>query len=579
MAFPVMDSVAFAQEQKSEKTQEEEKTQEKEEAASEQGEDQEKESEQDPEKEADQDDEKKNEGQADLDKAFDLKSSAETTRDLDAVCDLCKSAIEKGLEKEVEDQAKELWAGTLYEHAENLSQNIFPPNTDRRWKVFRRQALSRLDEAVELQPDSVDCFILLARLRGMGGDRAKAREAIMKAVELAGNDTEKLSKSLVIRGALSDDPATRLADFNQAVKIDPTNVDAIRSRASQYLVMGKLDKAINDFELWIEAEPDNLMARMGAVDALVAEDRIDEAIERLGEAIEIDPENSAPYSIRARLHLQTDKYDEAFDDAEQALKINKDDVEALMVRSSVQTDREKYQEALDDVNRVLKLEPGLVRGIWMRSILSGQLEDYDQAIEDIQLLVNSDPTQSQFKTQLAMLYNAADRPEDAVEIYNDLIEDDSEDIDALRGRGDAHLSLSKHKEAVADYENALEIDEKRDGVLNNLAWVLATSPDDEVRDGQKAVDYAKRAAELTEYKQAHILSTLASGYAEMGEFEKAKEWVNKALEISNDEKQREGLAKELASYESDKPWREDQLKELEEKREKADDEDDSKKDE
>lgn len=523
---------------------------------------------QDEDKDADQEPEKENEGQADLDKAFDVKSTATNTREWDTVCDLCKSAIEKGLEPEAEAQARELWAATLYEHAELLSERIFPPDRDRRWKVYRRQALSRLDEAVDIKPDSVDTYLLIARLRGMGGDREQAREAVSKAVELAGNDKEKLSKALMIRGALAEDQAAKLADFSQAVKIDPSNVEAIRARAAQYLLMGKTDKAIEDFELWIEAEPENMQAHMGMVEALMAEERVDEAIESLGEAIELDPKAAEPYTARARLHLMQENYDEAFSDAEEALKIDKDAIEALMVRSSVYTERQKYEEALADVNRVLKIEPGLVRGIWMRSILSGQLEDFDQAIADIKLLIQNSPTQSQFKTQLAMLYNAADRPEDAVEIYNELIEDDSEDVDALRGRGDAFLSLSKHKEAVADYMEALKIDSERDGVLNNLAWVLATSPFDEVRDGEKAIEYAKKAAELTEWKEAHVLSTLASGYAETGDFEKAKELINKALEISEDKDQREGLNNELESYLDEKPWREDQLKELEEKRAK-----------
>ena len=529
---------------------------------------QEEENQDDDDKDADQEPKQENEGQADLDKAFDIKSTATNTRELDTVCDLCKSAIEKGLEAEVEAQARELWAATLYDHAELLSERIFAPDRDRRWRVFRRQALSRLDEAADIKPDSVDTFLLIARLRGMGGDREEAQEAVAKAVELAGNDKEKLSKALMIRGALAEDQAAKLADFSQAVKIDPSNVEAIRARAAQYLLMGKTDKAIEDFELWIDAEPENLQAHMGMVDALMAEERIDEAIESLGNAIEIDPKVADPYTARARLHLMQENYDEAFADAEEALKIDKDAIEALMVRSSVFTERQKYQEALDDVNRVLKIEPGLVRGIWMRSILSGQLEDFDQAIADIQLLIQNSPTQSQFKTQLAMLYNAADRPEDAVEIYNELIEDDSEDVDALRGRGDAFLSLSKHKEAVADYMEALKIDSERDGVLNNLAWVLATSPFDEIRDGEKAIEYAKKAAELTEWKEAHVLSTLASGYAETGDFEKAKELINKALEISEDEDQREGLNNELESYLDEKPWREDQLKELEEKRAK-----------
>jgi FimV-like protein len=66
---------------------------------------------------------------------------------------------------------------------------------------------------------------------------------------------------------------------------------------------------------------------------------------------------------------------------------------------------------------------------------------------------------------------------------------------------------------------------------------------------------ATKACEVTEYKEGHILSTLAAAYAESGDFEKAREWSKKAIEIGRED-QKEALSKELASYMEDKPWRE-----------------------
>jgi tetratricopeptide (TPR) repeat protein len=126
---------------------------------------------------------------------------------------------------------------------------------------------------------------------------------------------------------------------------------------------------------------------------------------------------------------------------------------------------------------------------------------------------------------------------------------------ALRARGDAYLSTSKQAEAIADFEAALKIHQESDGLYNNLAWVLATSPDDKLRDGKRAIELATKACELTEYKEAHILSTLASGYAETGDWENAIKWSTKAVELG-DETEIEQLKQELKSYEEKKPWRE-----------------------
>jgi tetratricopeptide (TPR) repeat protein len=121
------------------------------------------------------------------------------------------------------------------------------------------------------------------------------------------------------------------------------------------------------------------------------------------------------------------------------------------------------------------------------------------------------------------------------------------------------LGMGKHAEAVADYNKAVKLDPDDSGMLNNLAWVLATSPDDKLRDGKRAIELATKACELTDYKAAHILSTLAAACAETGDFATAIKWSKKSIELgkdSDDASIREALAKELKNYEAKKPTRE-----------------------
>jgi tetratricopeptide (TPR) repeat protein len=144
---------------------------------------------------------------------------------------------------------------------------------------------------------------------------------------------------------------------------------------------------------------------------------------------------------------------------------------------------------------------------------------------------------------------------------------------ATRFRADAYLNIGEHKEAIADFERVMEMaGDPDESVLNNFAWVLATSPDDELRDGKRALELATKAAEMTNHETPHVLSTLAAAHAETGDFESAKKWSSKAVEISqkaldaaesDEEKTRlktehEQLQKELANYEKGEPVRERQ---------------------
>jgi tetratricopeptide (TPR) repeat protein len=78
-------------------------------------------------------------------------------------------------------------------------------------------------------------------------------------------------------------------------------------------------------------------------------------------------------------------------------------------------------------------------------------------------------------------------------------------------------------EAIQHYEKALEISPRSIYALNNLAWLLATSSNASFRNGTRAIPLAREADQFSGGTNALVLRTLAAGYAEAGQFEKAIE--------------------------------------------------------
>jgi tetratricopeptide (TPR) repeat protein len=230
---------------------------------------------------------------------------------------------------------------------------------------------------------------------------------------------------------------------------------------------------------------------------------------------------------------------------------------SLLMRSGLLAADGKHDEAKRDVEKAMRLRPDVPGVILMKSRLAAQAGRYGEAIGDVQLLLRSDPKNTEYRLQLALYLQADKRPRRAIEVLNTLIEDETKDADLYRTRGDVLLSVNKHSEAIKDYEAALKIDPDDTGVLNNLAWVLATSETESVRDADRSIKLGLKACELTKYEKPHILSTLASGYAEKGDWENAVKWSTKAVELGEGE-MKENLQKELDSYKLKKPWREAQ---------------------
>jgi protein O-mannosyl-transferase len=114
-------------------------------------------------------------------------------------------------------------------------------------------------------------------------------------------------------------------------------------------------------------------------------------------------------------------------------------------------------------------------------------------------------------------------------------------------------------EAIHHYEKAAQISPKSISALNNLAWLLATSSNEALRDGNKAVKLAGEANQLLGGTNPVVLRTLAAGYAETGQFGKAIESAEAAIQLarlSGDNSLVADVGEQLGFYRLGVPYRE-----------------------
>jgi Flp pilus assembly protein TadD len=98
---------------------------------------------------------------------------------------------------------------------------------------------------------------------------------------------------------------------------------------------------------------------------------------------------------------------------------------------------------------------------------------------------------------------------------------------------DAFLRAGLQKDAIAEYEYAARISTQDPLPRNNLAWLLATSSNSSIRDGNRAVEIADEAVRLSRAKDPNYLRTLAAAFAESGRFSEAEETARRALQAAD----------------------------------------------
>ena len=138
------------------------------------------------------------------------------------------------------------------------------------------------------------------------------------------------------------------------------------------------------------------------------------------------------------------------------------------------------------------------------------------------------------------------------------LEDAPEAAKLMTWIGDTLMERKQTAAALVYYQRALAIDPGDLTVMNNVAWQFATHPQGQVRDAKAAVKWSVRAAQATKFANPGVLDTLAAAYASDGQFDKAVEVMERAIQMAR--RQSQGalaarLSKRLQRYQNRQPYR------------------------
>lgn len=245
----------------------------------------------------------------------------------------------------------------------------------------------------------------------------------------------------------------------------------------------------------------------------------DQAIDYFTDQINRNP-TSQGYHHRGIGQAALDKFDRAVTDFTEAIRRDANNVAAYNDRGNARRKLGRWDEALADFGAAIERGARHPAVYTNRGLVRHEQGNYDQALADFNAALQIDP-------QFAPAWEAG---------------------------GAARQAKRDDSKAIANYRRAIEIDPDFDRALNNLAWLLATHADAQLRDAAAAVRHATKANELTNYSDAEYLDTLAAVLAETGQFEQAIRRAKEAIDKAPDE-QKSTIEARLNLYEEGKPFR------------------------
>jgi protein O-mannosyl-transferase len=223
-----------------------------------------------------------------------------------------------------------------------------------------------------------------------------------------------------------------------------------------------------------------------------------EAITHLYKAVRINPNFSAGRDTLGNVLLEEDKISDAIACFEESIRRDKKWKSGYVNLGSALSKQGKYDEAIKYINKALELDP--------------QYEDARSKIGTA-LLLSGKP-----KEAIANLTEGLKTSTDKMEVYVNL---------AI-----AYRQLGDNEQSMKYCFKAMKLQSDKSETLNNLAWLLATNSSTSADNIKKAVVFAESSCEITHYKKASPLDTLAVTYAAVGRFDEAKMTAEKALNIA-----------------------------------------------
>lgn len=352
----------------------------------------------------------------------------------------------------------------------------------------------------------------------------------------------------------------------QTIKLDPNNAAAYSVLGVSYQVLGNHEEAINAFATSIELSPDFALAPYVVLaDSFVTIGKYQEAISACQRALEIDPNNALAYGMLGTCSARLENYEEAVGHYERAIQLKPDFNEAYQNLAILHEALHRYDTAIQYAVKAIELAPKNVLPTFCLNAWGYNLLGYAEALESY---IQENKNESNRVLNGLLYYclgeswsalgnheKAREAYRKAQEIYEQLTKTKPDDAYALWGLASSYYGSKKHKDAIVFYGHAIEADPNFTASYSKLSFLYATCPEAKFRNGEKAVDLAKKACELVSYNDDICLAVLAAAYAERGDFEKAIEYENKAISLADDDAKAE-YEKRLESYKTNKPWRE-----------------------
>lgn len=475
-----------------------------------------------------------------LEQAKALSAEATTAEDWGLIANLLVQALGREIQDADRNKAETLLAQAYLEKNQRVVARVErqlqnQSLTQEELLEAREVGLNELREAIRFAPRRWENHFLQAKWQTFwGGDREQALNAVNMAHELASGQTEALRIILTLRAVLQTNAPQALRDFEDAIRLAPEEPSAYRARAFWWLQQQQFEHALDDLEQVYRLNPAD--TRADAVYRQLLSKLVSEnpSVENLGRALKRFSDQPELWFARARAFAAQQQWELARDDLDECLSLRPDWAPAKMLRIDAYQHLKEWELALAEIRSLLASDPHNGQWIAVEIGILMNLRRIEEAESRVDEVIQDDKLTAQDLLRLGKMFIRGGKSEQGQRLLERALQLDAEHVETLRLVGELYYRRKEYRAALMMFRKVVQIAPDDIRVKNGLAWLLATAPEQELRNAAESLQIALEICEASNYQIAAYVHTLAVAYAESGDFQQALRWLNEADALDQD---------------------------------------------
>ena len=315
-----------------------------------------------------------------------------------------------------------------------------------------------------------------------------------------------------------------IAEMDAALRIDPRYAEALVALGDATLTLRRFDQAVEYFRAALALNDQVVEAQTGLARALQATGHVAEALTAYEKALALTPTYADVQAELGALLLTQNRVPEATRHLQEAVRLKPQLGTALNHLGIALVQQGRITEARESFTRATQIPAAAAEAYYNLGVTAGNEGNTAESVAQYERSLELDPNYMYTVEALTSFYLSQHRLTDAIRVLR---------VACAASPGNPRLS-------------------------NALAWLLATTPDDKLRDGPQALELARRAAESTKFHDPMPLRTLAAAYAETGDYAQATQTAQRAVELAEASQQAalaDALRAQLELYRAGRPYR------------------------